>query len=114
LIIVPLVLFGTFAGTAFALAKLHLAEPGLPSVSGGVKLGDQYRGQTIFGQKCGSCHGQGGAGGSIGPKLAGVPLSLALAKSQIDNGGSVMPAHLVSGSQERDVLAYLATILKSP
>jgi len=73
-----------------------------------------YRGETVFSQKCASCHGAGGAGGGIGPKLIGDPLSLAAAKAQIDNGGSVMPASLVRGGQERDVLAYLATVLAPP
>jgi len=41
-------------------------------------------------------------------------LSLAAAKAQIDNGGSGMPASLARGGQERDVLAYLATVLAPP
>src|SRR5437763_1368215 len=56
LIGIPIVLFGAFAGTAFGLAELHPAKPSVPSVSGGVKLGDPYRGQISFGQKCASCH----------------------------------------------------------
>jgi hypothetical protein len=35
---------------------------------------------------------------------------VAAAKTQIDNGGGIMPAKLVTGSREDDVLAYLATI----
>jgi len=79
-----------------------------------VVLGDFYRGQTTFVKTCGSCHGMNGEGTSIAPKLDGTPYSLAAAQAQIDNGGSVMPPHLVTGQQERDVLAYLATILKTP
>jgi mono/diheme cytochrome c family protein len=115
LIVVPLVLFGLFAGTAFALAEAHFAKPGFLQVSGGnTKLGDPYQGQIAFDQKCGSCHGQGGEGGGIGPKLVGLPLGIARAKAQIDHGSGSMPAHLVTGSQEGDVLAYLSTILKQP
>ncbi len=114
LVVAPLVLFALFAGTAFALSKLHLAKPGTPKTSGKVELGDSYRGETIFGQQCAGCHGQGGAGGGIGPKLAGAPITLAAAKAQIDSGGGAMPAGLVKGQQEKDVLAYLAGILASP
>jgi mono/diheme cytochrome c family protein len=114
LVVAPIVLFAVFAGTAFALAELHLAKPGTPKTSGKLQLGDSYRGETIFSQTCASCHGQGGKGGGIGPKLAGAPIPLAVAKAQIDNGGGTMPAGLVTGQQEKDVLAYLAGILASP
>jgi mono/diheme cytochrome c family protein len=114
LVVAPTVLFLVFAGTALALALLHPAKPGTPASSGSVKLGDPYRGETIFSTTCASCHGQGGKGGGIGPKLAGAAVSLAAAKAQIDEGGGAMPAGLVKGKQEEDVLAYLAGILKSP
>ena len=112
LIVVPVLLFGCFTGGALALAKLHLAKPGLPSGTGSkVVLGDSYRGETVFQQKCAACHGDMGKGGGIGPRLQGNPISLAAAKAQIDQGGSVMPASLVRGRDEADVLAYLSTIL---
>jgi mono/diheme cytochrome c family protein len=109
LVALPLLLFAAFAGTAFALAKLHLAQPGTSQVSGPVYLGDARRGEAIFSQTCASCHGQGGTGG-IGPRLAGATIMLSAAKAQIDQGGGSMPAGLVQGQQERDVLAYLAQI----
>jgi len=113
LIVVPLLVFATVSGLAFALAKLHLAKPGVSKAVAGtpVQLGDAYRGETIFQQQCAGCHGAGGSGGGIGPKLQGNPISLAAAKAQIDRGGGVMPGGLVRGEQEADVLAYLATIL---
>ena len=107
---VPALLFIIFSGAAFALAKLHLAKPSL-TASGPVRLGDQYRGQTVFARDCAGCHGQEGKGGGIGPKLAGSGIALTAAKAQIDNGGGTMPAGIVSGRQEEDVLAYLSTIL---
>ena len=113
LIVLPLVLFLVVAGTVFTLAKLHLARPSV-AASGPVKVGDFYRGQVAFNQICAACHGKDGAGGGIGPKLAGANVTLAAAKAQIDNGGGAMPAGLVKGQQEEDVLAYLAGILKSP
>ncbi len=109
--------FLAVSGGVFALAKLHLARPGLPKAVPGQKiaLGDFYAGQTDFSQKCASCHGVDGKTGGIGPKLVGLPISLAVAKAQIDTGGGTMPPALVSGRQEADVLAFLATILgKSP
>ena len=114
LVVAPTLLFLAFAGTALALALLHPAKPGTPKTSGNVKLGDPYNGETLFSTTCASCHGQGGKGGGIGPKLAGAAIPLTVAKAQIDNGGSAMPAGLVKGKQEEDVLAYLAGILKSP
>jgi mono/diheme cytochrome c family protein len=108
LVLVPAILFVVVSTSAFTLAKLHLAKPGLPK-SGSVKLGDLYRGETVFSTSCSSCHGDSAQGG-IGPKLAGAHISLAAAKAQIDNGGATMPPKLVQGRQEEDVLAYLSTI----
>jgi mono/diheme cytochrome c family protein len=108
-VVVPLLLFAAFAGTAFALAKLHLAKPGVPKASGAVQLGDPYRGETVFQKNCAACHGAHAEGG-IGPKLAGDTISIAAAKAQIENPRGTMPPNLVSGQDEKDVLAYLATI----
>jgi mono/diheme cytochrome c family protein len=111
LVVVPL-LFVTVSGVVFGLAKLHLARPGVPHAAN-VKLGDFYNGETVFSQDCAACHGAAGKGGGIGPKLQGAPISLARAQAQIDAGGAVMPAGIVKGKAEADVLAYLATILKA-
>src|SRR5918911_1149613 len=73
-----------------------------------VAVGDAYQGETVFQQTCAGCHGAGGKGGGIGPRLAGAAIPLAVAKAQIDNGGGAMPPRLVTGQKERDVLAYLA------
>jgi len=111
--VVPLVLFVAVSSSVFTLAKLHLARPGLPQAAPGqnVQLGDFYRGQTVFSQRCAACHGPDGKGGPAGPKLDGLAITLGVAKAQIDNGGTTMPSRLVTGPQERDVLAFLATIL---
>jgi mono/diheme cytochrome c family protein len=109
LVLVPAALFVVVSGSAFALAELHLAKPGLPK-SGAVRLGDSYRGETVYSTKCAACHGAEAQGG-VGPRLAGAKISLAAAKSQIDNGSGVMPAGLASGRDEEDVLAYLSTVL---
>jgi mono/diheme cytochrome c family protein len=114
LVVAPTLLFFAFAGTALALALLHPAKPGTPSTGGKIKLGDPYNGETIFSTTCAGCHGQGGKGGGIGPALAGAAIPLTAVKAQIDNGGGSMPAGLVKGKQEEDVLAYVATILARP
>jgi mono/diheme cytochrome c family protein len=112
LVALPLVLLVSVSGATFGLAKWHPAKPGLPKIAGGaVKLGDQYRGETVFSTSCASCHGPGGKGGGIGPRLIGDPISIARVKAQIDGGGSTMPAGIVKGQDEQDVLAYLATIV---
>jgi mono/diheme cytochrome c family protein len=109
IVLLPLVLFVVVSATVFTLAKLHLAKPAA-SAAGPAKLGDSVRGQVIFRETCGGCHGMNAQGG-VGPRLAGARITPAAAKVQIDNGGGVMPAKLVSGGREDDVLAYLATIV---
>ena len=112
---VPLILLATFWGAAFALAKLHLAKPGAPkAAAGSVALGDPYRGEVSFGQTCAPCHGAGGRGGGIGPRLQGDTITIAAVKAQIDSGGGAMPARLVTGKAEQDVLAYVATLIAPP
>ena len=108
----PLVLFVCVSVAVFVLAMLHVFKPGTPKAAAGagVTLGDVYRGETVFQQSCASCHGAGGSGGDIGSKLAGAALTPAGVKAQIDNGGGAMPAGVVSGSDEADVLAYIVSI----
>ena len=105
----PAILFVGVSATVFALSRLALAEPSAPETSGEVVVGDAYRGQVVYSQACAACHGAAGEGG-VGPRLDGSPISLAAAKAQIDSGGGTMPARLVTGRQEEDLLAYLATI----
>jgi len=71
--------------------------------------GDAVHGKALFAAKCSSCHGEHGSGG-IAPKLAGGAITLDAAKATIDAGASGMPAGLVKGQDEDDVLAYLAKI----
>ena len=89
-------------------------EAGQPQANGEIKLGDSYRGETLFSTNCAGCHGQSGKGGASGRGSPGAAIPLPVAKAQIDNGGGTMPAGLVKGQDEADVLAYLATILKNP
>ncbi|MFN2469085.1 MAG: c-type cytochrome [Gaiellaceae bacterium] len=113
LLVVPLILFATVSGAAYGLAQLHPARPGTPKTSGKIVLGDAYNGQLLFEQTCAGCHGDGGTGGGIGPRLKGSSISLAEASARIRDGGGTMPANLVRGRELRDVLAYLRTMLRA-
>ena len=116
LVVAPLLLFAGMVGVTVLLAALHLAQPGVPKAVAGsaIELGDSYRGETVFGQTCAACHGELGNGGGVGPRLNGSPIPLALVKERIDGGKGVMPAGLVTGGAEQDVLAYVASIIAAP
>jgi mono/diheme cytochrome c family protein len=116
MVVRPLALLVVVSAVVFTFAQLHLAKPGVPSAAAGTKivLGDSYRGAIAFDQTCQACHGEGGKGGGIGPRLIGDKISLAAVKQQIDAGGGAMPPALVKGATERDILAYLATVIKPP
>jgi mono/diheme cytochrome c family protein len=107
IVLLPLVLFVVVSGTVFTLANLHPAKP--EASAGAVTLGDMRRGKIVFKETCASCHG-GSAQGGVGPRLAGTRLTSAQVKAQIDNGSGIMPAHLVTGGREADVLAYVDSI----
>jgi mono/diheme cytochrome c family protein len=111
LIVLPAILFVLVSGTVFVLAELHPAKDEAVSSAPPPASGDAEHGQELFADNCASCHGEGGQGGGVGPKLAGNPISIADARTRIENGGGVMPANLVSGQDLADVLAYLETIL---
>jgi cytochrome c551 len=111
LIVLPATLFVVVSGTVFVLAQLHPAKEEAFSSAPPPASGDAAHGQALFAENCASCHGDGGQGGGVGPTLAGNPISIADARSRIENGGGVMPANLVSGQDLADVLAYLQTIL---
>jgi mono/diheme cytochrome c family protein len=111
LLVVPAILFAVVSAAVFALAKWHPAKRESARPTAVSVLTDPLRGEQLFSQNCASCHGEGGAGGSVGPQLAGNDVSLEEARSTIENGSGVMPAGLVSGQDLENVLAYLETIL---
>lgn len=92
----------------FGLAKLVPFEP---SVDGAAAAGgDPTRGAALFATNCSSCHGQNGAGGGIGPTLAGVPRDADTVAGVIATGRGAMPGGLVSGDDAADVVAYVGSI----
>jgi mono/diheme cytochrome c family protein len=110
IVLLPIVLFVVVSASVFTLANLHLAKPS--ASSGPVTLGDAKHGRVVYVQKCAACHGAQ-AQGKVGPRLAGAHLTVEQARAQIDNGGGIMPARLVTGGAEADVLAYLAKLFTS-
>ena len=114
LFVVPAILFTVVSVTVFALAKLHPAKRGRQTPTLVSVVVDPLHGETLFAEKCATCHGEGGQGGGVGPTLAGREVSLDQARQTIENGSSVMPAGLVTGQDLEDVLGYLRTILASP
>jgi mono/diheme cytochrome c family protein len=113
LLLVPALLFLVVAAAVFTLAQWHPAksESAAPTTRERVEIGDPVRGEQLFAQNCATCHGEGGEGGGVGPRLAGNEVSIDQARSTIENGSGVMPADLVTGQDLEDVLAYLETIL---
>lgn len=109
----PLTLLLCVAGAVFALAQGRFLAPSAPAGVGAaasIKPGDAYQGELVFVETCAGCHGDGGVGGGVGPRLAGAGLSAALIQSRIERGAGTMPAGLVEGKSEADVLAYVIGI----
>ena len=108
LVVVPALLLASVSGLTFGLAREHLAKPEASAVRGGA--GDRTRGEAIFTDSCAACHGDSGRNATVGPDLAGNPISIDEARTRIQLGSGVMPPNLVEGQQLDDVLAYLETI----
>jgi mono/diheme cytochrome c family protein len=114
LVVVPALLLLSVSGLTFGLAQLHPAKADQPSRSVTIHVSadnDRVRGERLFAENCATCHGEGGSGGGVGPRLAGNDVSIGETRSTIENGSGVMPADLVEGQDLEDVLAYLETIL---
>ncbi len=89
---------------------------GLRPVEGAkVAMGDSKHGSAIFGQNCSSCHGAGGVGGGIGPKLVGEKgrkdynAAIAWIKNPQPPMPKLYPAPL-SESDVADVAAYVESL----
>ena len=92
---------------AFTLAKARIFEPSTAPI--GVAPGDPTAGAAIFVRTCAGCHGQHGQGGA-GPALIGSRLTADQVAERVQQGGGIMPAGLVSGQAEADVVAYVVSI----
>jgi cytochrome c551 len=111
LVVIPAILLVGVTVGVYLLAELHLAKDEAASAPAGVVVaGNAARGETLFAENCASCHGDAGAGGGVGPTLAGSGVAPEDAQATIENGSGIMPADLVSGQDLSDVLTYIETI----
>jgi mono/diheme cytochrome c family protein len=104
----PILVGGAVAAATFALAEAHVFSPSVAPASS--SAGDVARGATIFGGTCSGCHGMAGRGGGVGPRLARAGLDAATVTAAVQQGRGVMPAGLVSGQDQADVVAYVVSI----
>ena len=104
----PILVGGAVVAVTFALAEAHVFSPSAAPVSS--TAGDVARGATIFGGTCSGCHGMAGRGGGVGPRLARAGLDAATVSAAVQQGRGVMPAGLVSGQEQADVVAYVVSI----
>jgi mono/diheme cytochrome c family protein len=103
----PALVGAAVAVGTFALAQAQVFEPSAaptPAVAG-----DAVRGKVVFGRECAKCHGQQAEGG-VGPRLAGAGLDAATVTAAVEQGRGIMPAGLVSGQEEADVVAYVVSV----
>ena len=105
----PLAIGGAVAIATFALAQAQVFAPSAPAASSATG-GDFYRGETIFQRDCAGCHGEQGAGGGVGPVLARTGLDAATVTTVVQQGRGVMPAGIVTGQEQADVVAYVVSI----
>jgi mono/diheme cytochrome c family protein len=106
----PILVGAAIVIVTFALAQAQIFEP---DTSETPLLGNPNRGAEVFADTCAGCHGEAGAGGS-GPRLAGSGVSADLVATAIEQGRGAMPAGLVSGQEEADVIAYVVSIGQQP
>ncbi len=109
LVLVPVVVGALVALAVFGLAEWHVFQPSAPDAASAPAAadGDADAGRQVWTQSCASCHGADAEGG-IGPGLAGnTNLTDEDVAAVIRSGRGVMPAGLVSGQAEADVIAYL-------
>jgi mono/diheme cytochrome c family protein len=104
----PVVVGLAIALGVFFLAKAQVFEPSADT-GGATATGDATRGEVVFECECAGCHGMGGNGGS-GPALEGTGLEAEVVTERVREGSGIMPAGLVFGRDEADVVAYVVSI----
>jgi mono/diheme cytochrome c family protein len=103
----PLVVGAVIVVAVFPFAKARVFVPSAVKAAG---PGDPYAGELVFEGKCAGCHGTGGVGGNPGPRLIGSGLAADVVAARVQQGAGVMPAGLVSGKDEANVVAYVVSI----
>lgn len=102
----PAMTSATSSSDATTGADTTSADTKTPST--GADTGAAPDGAKLFVDNCQSCHGEMGAGGSVGPDLQTAKMSddQKAVTTQIENGGGVMPAFKDTLSQDEiDALA---------
>ena len=103
----PILVGGAVVVAVCVLAQAEIFAPSAPAGEG--LAGDAERGETIFARECAGCHGSSAEGG-VGPALAGTGLDAATVAAVVEQGRGVMPAGLVTGQEQADVVAYVVSI----
>jgi mono/diheme cytochrome c family protein len=103
----PIVVGGAIVVVTFALAQAQIFAPSAPA--GARAAGDVDRGEAVFERQCAGCHGDQGTGGA-GPALVETGLDAAEVAAAVQQGRGIMPAGIVSGQEEADVVAYVVSI----
>ena len=104
----PILIGGAVAVATYALAQAQIFAPSVPT--GLAAAGDFYAGETVFQRECAGCHGDGGKGGGVGPALFETGLDAAEVAAAVQQGRGVMPAGIVSGQEQADVVAYVVAV----
>lgn len=87
----------------------HLSTNGL----GPIRLSAaQYAGEQLFRSTCGSCHTLSAAhtSGRVGPNLDMLRPPAPAVTATINSGLGKMPAHLLKGKREREVVEFVAAV----
>jgi mono/diheme cytochrome c family protein len=103
----PILVGGAVVVATFALAQAEVFAPSAPA--GGTVAGDVDRGEVIFASECAGCHGDQGSGGA-GPSLSETGLDATEVATAVQQGRGVMPAGIVAGQEQADVVAYVVSI----
>jgi mono/diheme cytochrome c family protein len=103
----PVLVGAVIVVAVFALGKARIFEPSTTTTVGS---GDPRAGAVVFASTCAGCHGMGGVGGTPGPRLVGTGLTAEQVTTRVEQGSGVMPAKLVSGADEANVVAYVVSI----
>ena len=103
----PILVGAAIVVATFALAQ---AEVFAPSTSSDAAVtGDVGRGEAVFGRECAGCHGDQGVGGA-GPALVDTGLDATEVAAAVQQGRGIMPAGIVTGQEQADVVAYVVSI----
>jgi quinol---cytochrome-c reductase cytochrome c subunit len=104
----PVLVGAAIVIAVFVLAQSPIFEPDSPATP--TTAGDVSRGRVVFERECAGCHGDGGEGGTPGPRLVDAGLAAEDVAATIEQGSGVMPPALVSGQDEADVVAYVVAV----